>query len=222
MGDQRADDALRASARRLDSHPYPLMVREVQKLSARKPARNAGKGRAWLPDAVVACVGGGSNAMECFMPFFWTPKFDLIGVEAGGRGYHHRRISGALMAASPGVLHGSFSYLMQDENGQVRSRIRFRPAWITARRRGAFVAHDPGRGLNMWRSATIAHWEAGRSCFRGPRALFRRSNRRMQLAEAVGARTEGCGTGVCCPICPGGETRTSTSTGEIFQGVGFE
>jgi tryptophan synthase beta chain len=100
-------------------HPFPMLVRELQRVigdEAREQMR-AVEGR--LPDAVVACVGGGSNAMGIFAAFLDDPQVRLIGVEAGGRGDDLGEHCRSLTLGRPGVLHGSLSYLLQDAQGQV-------------------------------------------------------------------------------------------------------
>jgi tryptophan synthase beta chain len=101
-------------------HPYPTLVRELQRVIGDE-ARAQGLER-WgrLPDAVVACVGGGSNAIGIFTAFIGDASVRLIGVEAAGRGLATGEHAAPLAAGRPGVLHGSFSYLMQDGDGQVR------------------------------------------------------------------------------------------------------
>jgi tryptophan synthase beta chain len=103
----------------LGAHPYPMMVRDFQKVIGEEARAQAIEQIGGLPDAVIACVGGGSNAIGIFYPFVADAAVRLIGVEAGGRGHklgdHAARFSGG----SPGVLHGAFSYLLQDEEGQV-------------------------------------------------------------------------------------------------------
>ena len=100
-------------------HPFPSMVRDLQRVigdEAKAQFRDA-EGRD--PDAVVACVGGGSNAMGIFAPFIGTPGTGLVGVEAGGRGDADGEHCRSLTLGEPGVLHGSLSYLLQDADGQV-------------------------------------------------------------------------------------------------------
>jgi len=99
--------------------PYPRMVRDLQSVIGRE-ARVQMLARAGrLPSAVIACVGGGSNAMGIFHPFVDDAAVRLIGVEAAGEGLDGRRHSASLSRGVPGVLHGSLSYLLQDEHGQV-------------------------------------------------------------------------------------------------------
>ncbi len=103
----------------LGSHPYPLMVRDFHKIIGEEARSQILEAEGRLPDRVMACVGGGSNAIGIFHAFIPDSKVRLIGVEAGGRssqlGQHAARFSGG----RPGVLHGSYSYLLQDEDGQV-------------------------------------------------------------------------------------------------------
>jgi tryptophan synthase beta chain len=99
-------------------HPYPLMVRDFQSVIGRETRRQVIKKEGRLPDTVVACVGGGSNAMGIFYPFV-KDDVELIGVEAGGEGIDTKKHSAPLCAGEAGVLHGTLSYLLQDEDGQV-------------------------------------------------------------------------------------------------------
>ncbi len=103
----------------LGSHPYPLMVREFHKIIGEEARKQIQQAERRLPDAVFACVGGGSNAIGIFHAFVPDASVRLIGVEAGGRGprlgEHAARFSGG----SPGVLHGARSYLLQDDDGQI-------------------------------------------------------------------------------------------------------
>jgi len=100
-------------------HPFPVMVREFQRVIGDETRSQIRESEGRDPDAVVACVGGGSNAMGIFAAFIGTPSVRLIGVEAGGRGDGLGEHCRSLTLGDPGVLHGSFSYLLQDEDGQV-------------------------------------------------------------------------------------------------------
>jgi len=102
-------------------HPYPYMVRQFQSVIGLEAKRQYQERHGRLPDVVVACVGGGSNAIGAFHAFVPEPTVSLVGVEAGGCGVETGKHAAPLSAGSPGVLHGSFRYLMQDENGQVRT-----------------------------------------------------------------------------------------------------
>ncbi len=99
--------------------PYPRMVRELQSIIGREARAQMLDRAGRLPKTVVACVGGGSNAMGIFHPFVDDGEVELIGVEAAGDGLHTDRHSASLSRGTPGVLHGSLSYLLQDEGGQV-------------------------------------------------------------------------------------------------------
>jgi tryptophan synthase beta chain len=103
----------------LGAHPYPMMVRDFHKVIGEEARAQSLEQMGRLPDTIIACIGGGSNAIGIFYPFVNDPSVRLIGTEAGGRGaklgQHAARFSGG----SPGVLHGAFSYLLQDEEGQV-------------------------------------------------------------------------------------------------------
>lgn len=100
-------------------HPYPAMVRDFQCVIGHEARRQALAQIGRLPDALVACVGGGSNAIGLFHPFLADEQVRLIGVEAGGDGVETGRHSAPLTAGRPGVLHGNRTYLMQDRDGQI-------------------------------------------------------------------------------------------------------
>jgi tryptophan synthase beta chain len=102
-------------------HPYPVMVRDFQSVIGREARRQILDKENRLPDYLVACVGGGSNAMGLFYPFFGDKKVRFIGVEAAGLGIGSGKHSASLVAGKPGVLHGSKSDLLEDNFGQVRN-----------------------------------------------------------------------------------------------------
>lgn len=99
-------------------HPFPLIVRDFQAVIGRETIKQSQERFDQLPDAVVACVGGGSNAAGMFYPFVAETDVPLIGVEAGGENDQPGRHASSLTFGRPGVLHGSFSYVLQDEDGQ--------------------------------------------------------------------------------------------------------
>lgn len=99
-------------------HPYPSIVRDLQSVIGTETKTQILRKEGSLPDVVVACVGGGSNAIGIFSAFL-NDDLRLVGVEAGGEGIHTKRHGASLCAGSPGVLHGAFSYLLQDEWGQI-------------------------------------------------------------------------------------------------------
>jgi tryptophan synthase beta chain len=101
-------------------HPYPYLVRELQSIIGREARAQMLAESGALPDVLIACVGGGSNAIGIFHPFVADASVEIIGIEAGGRGKGLGENSATLSAGRPGVLHGSYSMLLQDEHGQVQ------------------------------------------------------------------------------------------------------
>ena len=101
-------------------HPYPALVRDFQTVIGRETKEQSLEQLGRLPDVLIACVGGGSNAMGLFFPFVDDDGVDLVGVEAAGLGIETGRHAAPLNAGRPGVLHGSRSYLMDDEDGQIQ------------------------------------------------------------------------------------------------------
>ncbi|MDG2186196.1 MAG: tryptophan synthase subunit beta [Mariniblastus sp.] len=99
-------------------HPFPLIVRDFQAVIGRETIQQSQAALGRLPDLVVACVGGGSNAGGMFYPFVATTDVELVGVEAGGRNSQPGNHAASLGLGKPGVLHGSFSYVLQDPDGQ--------------------------------------------------------------------------------------------------------
>ena len=104
----------------LGPHPYPYLVRELQSVIGREARAQILERNGALPDAVIACVGGGSNSIGAFHPFVPDRTVELIGIEAGGRGPGLGENSATITFGRPGVLHGTFSMLLQDENGQIQ------------------------------------------------------------------------------------------------------
>ena len=103
----------------LGAHPYPMMVRDFQSVIGEETRRQILEREGRLPDAIFACVGGGSNAIGIFYRFLADTGVRLIGVEAGGRGPELGQHAARFAGGAPGVLHGAYSYLLQDANGQV-------------------------------------------------------------------------------------------------------
>jgi tryptophan synthase beta chain len=142
----------------LGSHPYPLIVRDFHKIIGEEARRQIQEVEGRLPDAVFACVGGGSNAIGLFHAFVPDEGVRIIGIEAGGRGAelgsHAARFSGG----APGVLHGAYSYLLQDEDGQVSlthsisagldyALVGPEHAWLHDQKRAEYVAIQDGEAL---------------------------------------------------------------------------
>jgi tryptophan synthase beta chain len=101
-------------------HPYPLMVRDFQCVIGIEAKQQLLNETGRLPDFIVACVGGGSNSLGIFYPFLDAPEVQLIGVEAAGLGLASGKHAATLTQGRPGVLHGSLSYVLQDEEGQIK------------------------------------------------------------------------------------------------------
>ncbi|HEY8514979.1 MAG TPA: tryptophan synthase subunit beta [Candidatus Binatia bacterium] len=101
-------------------HPYPMLVRDLQSVIGREARRQILRATGKLPDVLIACVGGGSNAIGLFHPFLGDAGVRLVGVEAAGHGIETGKHAATLNAGQSGILHGAKSYLLQDELGQVR------------------------------------------------------------------------------------------------------
>jgi tryptophan synthase beta chain len=101
-------------------HPYPMMVRDFQSVIGEEVRAQLQAAEGRLPDALVAAIGGGSNAMGLFFPFLDDPSVRMFGVEAAGRGVETEEHAASLSRGRPGVLHGNRTYLLQDEDGQIR------------------------------------------------------------------------------------------------------
>jgi len=102
-------------------HPYPMLVRDFQSVIGKEAKKQILKVEGKLPDYIIACVGGGSNAIGIFHPFVNDKSVRMIGVESGGDGVSTGKHAATLKKGSPGILHGSFSYLLQNKDGQVQN-----------------------------------------------------------------------------------------------------
>jgi len=142
----------------LGSHPYPMMVRDFQKVIGEEARRQILQAEGRLPDAVFACVGGGSNAIGIFHAFLPDAAVQLVGVEAGGCGDAPGSHAARFRGGAPGVLQGAYSYLLQDENGQVSlthsvsagldyAMIGPEHAWLHDRGRAEYVAASDEQAL---------------------------------------------------------------------------
>jgi tryptophan synthase beta chain len=143
-------------------HPYPMIVRDFQSVIGRETKGQFRQRQGGLPDVVIACVGGGSNAMGMFHPFLEDPSVRLIGVEAGGDGLTTGRHAAPLNDGVVGVLHGNRTYLMQDEDGLIREThsvsagldypgVGPEHAWLKEVRRAEYVAVTDEAALNAFR-----------------------------------------------------------------------
>ncbi|MCZ2969536.1 pyridoxal-phosphate dependent enzyme, partial [Acinetobacter baumannii] len=104
----------------LGPHPFPQIVRDFQSVIGNETKKQYEALEGKLPEAVVACIGGGSNAMGMFYPFVHDEEVALYGVEAAGKGVHTEKHAATLTKGSVGVLHGSMMYLLQNEEGQIQ------------------------------------------------------------------------------------------------------
>lgn len=144
-------------------HPYPMLVRDFQAVIGREAKRQCQEQAGRLPDALVACVGGGSNAIGLFHPFLADTGVAMYGVEAAGRGIATGQHAAPLCAGESGVLHGNRTYLMQDENGQIIHThsisagldypgVGPEHAWLKDQGRVNYVAIDDQQALNAFRT----------------------------------------------------------------------
>ena len=100
-------------------HPYPMMVRDFQSIIGKEAKQQIIKAESRLPDLLLACIGGGSNALGLFYPFLNETKVKIIGVEAAGKGINTNKHAASLSKGKPGFLHGNYTYLLQDNDGQI-------------------------------------------------------------------------------------------------------
>jgi tryptophan synthase beta chain len=101
-------------------HPYPMMVRDFQSIIGRETHDQMMQAEGRLPDSLIACIGGGSNAMGLFHPFLDDPQIEIYGVEAAGHGLSSGLHAASIAGGRPGVLHGNRTYLLMDDDGQIR------------------------------------------------------------------------------------------------------
>jgi tryptophan synthase beta chain len=146
-------------------HPYPVMVRDFQTVIGRETRQQIMAAEGRLPDALVACVGGGSNAIGLFHPFIDDPSVALYGVEGGGDGVETGRHAAPLCAGSSGVLHGNRTYLMEDSDGQITEThsisagldypgVGPEHAWLKDTGRASYVAITDTEALDAFHGLT--------------------------------------------------------------------
>jgi len=149
-------------------HPYPMMVRDFNAVVSRECVVQMPELIDRQPDTVIACVGGGSNAMGIFYEYINMPEVQLIGVEAAGHGIATGQHAAALCAGKPGVLHGNRTYLLQDENGQIIEThsisagldypgVGPEHAWLKDSGRAQYVAIEDGEALQAFHD--LCHFE---------------------------------------------------------------
>src|SRR5215467_10576323 len=146
-------------------HPYPMMVRDFQSVIGRECLEQMPEIAGRQPDAVIACVGGGSNAMGIFYPYLAHPAVRLVGVEAAGEGLETGRHAASLVAGRPGVLHGNRTYLLQDADGQIKEThsvsagldypgVGPEHAWLKDNGRAQYVAVTDDEALSAFHTLT--------------------------------------------------------------------
>ena len=147
-------------------HPYPLLVRDFQSVIGREAKAQCLEKEGRLPDALVACVGGGSNAIGLFHPFILDKDVEMYGVEAGGHGIETGQHAAPLCAGKPGVLHGNRTYLMSDEAGQIQGThsisagldypgVGPEHAWLKDTKRANYVSITDLEALDAFRRLTL-------------------------------------------------------------------
>jgi tryptophan synthase beta chain len=147
-------------------HPYPAMVRDFQAVIGRETRAQMLERSGRLPDVIMACVGGGSNAIGLFYPFIDDADVRMIGVEAGGEGLDTGHHAAPLCAGKPGVLHGNRTYLMEDENGQITEThsisagldypgVGPEHAWLKDSGRAEYVAVTDAEALAAFHALTL-------------------------------------------------------------------
>ena len=147
-------------------HPYPMLVRDFQSIIGREAKIQCLEKEGRLPDALVACVGGGSNAIGLFYPFICDHDVEMYGVEAGGDGIATGRHAAPLSAGSPGVLHGNRTYLMSDDDGQIMGThsisagldypgVGPEHSWLKDMKRAEYVSVTDTEALAAFRRLTL-------------------------------------------------------------------
>jgi tryptophan synthase beta chain len=146
-------------------HPYPMLVRDFQSIIGREVKEQSLRQIGRLPDSLVACVGGGSNAIGMFYPFIDDSTVRMIGVEAGGLGLETGKHAAPLSAGKPGVLHGNRTYLMNDEDGQIIEThsvsagldypgVGPEHSWLKDLKRAEYTAVTDSEALDAFRALT--------------------------------------------------------------------
>lgn len=147
-------------------HPYPMLVRDFQSIIGREAKIQCLEKEGRLPDALVACVGGGSNAIGLFYPFICDEDVEMYGVEAGGHGIETGEHAAPLCAGKPGVLHGNRTYLMSDKNGQIQGThsvsagldypgVGPEHSWLKDSKRANYVSVTDEEALAAFRRLTL-------------------------------------------------------------------
>ena len=213
----RPDDTHYLLGSALGPHPYPLMVREFQSVIGREARRQILEQAGRLPHAVIACVGGGSNAIGIFDAFIDDRDVRLIGVEAGGEAIRPGRHAARFAGGAAGVLQGTRTFVLQDATRQHRADAfgLSRPRLRGGRPRARLAAGDRARRIRDT-PPTMTRWQRSRS-WRVSRASCRPSNRRTRLRTSAAWRANSRRTRSSSSISPAVATRTCTSVEEILK-----
>ncbi len=190
-------------------HPFPMIVREFVKVIGTEIRARMLEVEGRLPDAVVACVGGGSNAMGAFHPFIDDQGVRLVGVEAGGEGLDGVRHAATITGGSEGILHGARSFVLQDDYGQVRPThsvsagldypgVGPEHAWLADSGRATYVAATDAEALEGFRLLCDL------------RGSSRRWNRRTRCCPRCALPPSSAPRRSSCSTCRGAVTKTST------------
>jgi tryptophan synthase beta chain len=171
-------------------HPYPTMVREFQRVIGKETRAQIIEQTGGLPDAVIACVGGGSNAIGIFSNFIGDSEVKLIGVEPAGRGLDTRENAASLLSGRPGILHGAHTFLLQDDDGQVDDTwsisagldypaVGPEHAWLKECGRAQYVGVEDGQALDAF--VQLSRFEGIIPAFESAHAVAHA----LRLAEAA-------------------------------------
>ncbi len=144
-------------------HPYPMIVRDFQKVIGEEARRQVLRQAGRLPDALVACVNGGSNAIGLFYPFLKDRQVRMVGVEAAGDGVKTKRHAATMAKGKPGILHGSYSYVLQDKDGQIAEThsisagldypgVGPEHAWLRDTKRASYVSATDQQALEAFQA----------------------------------------------------------------------
>lgn len=148
-------------------HPYPMMVRDFQRVIGEEARRQILKAEGRLPDELIACVNGGSNAIGLFYPFLKDKKVGMVGVEAAGDGVGTKRHAATMAKGRPGILHGSRSYVLQDRDGQISEThsisagldypgVGPEHAWLKDTKRAQYVSATDAQALEAFQALARA------------------------------------------------------------------
>ena len=148
----------------IDPHPFPTIVRTFQSVIGNETKEEMQRLKGKLPDAVVACVGRGSNAVGMFYPFAQDPSVKMLGVEAGDGGLDTERLSATLTGGTKGVLHGVRTYVLQNKHGQISEHILSPPDWIIRASGLNFLLGKTTSAQNSLSRPTPRHLKASGYC----------------------------------------------------------